>query len=75
MMKISGRLRQRSTHAPAATLSGVQRESRSSASASPTISENTIAMTAISRLTRKPSRMNRTLFPVTSHSQLSGSKR
>ena len=35
----------------------------------------TIAMIAISRLIRKPSRMYRALFPVISHSQLSGSKR
>ena len=61
MMKISGRLRQTSTHMPAATLSGFQRDSRASASASPTISESTIAITAISRLTRKPSRMNRSV--------------
>ena len=74
MMKISGRLRQTSTHAPATTLIGVQRERRASASASPAISESTMAMTAISRFTAKPSRMNRRLFPVTSHSQLSGSK-
>ena len=55
-------------------LSGFQRASRASASASPAISEKNIAMIAISRLTRKPSRMNRALLPVTSHSQLSGSK-
>ena len=50
------------------------RESRRSASASPTISESTMAMSAISRLIRKPSRMKRRLLPVISHSQLSGSK-
>ena len=75
MMKISGRLRQTSTHAPTTTLSGFQRERAAQRERRPTISESTIAMTAISRFTRKPSRMNRRLFPVVSHSQLSGSKR
>ena len=75
MRKISGRLRKRSIHAPAAMLSGRIVEIRPSASPSPTIKLKTIAISAISRLTRKPSRMNRTLLPVVSHSQLSGSKR
>jgi hypothetical protein len=39
------------------------------------MSESTIAMSAIWRFTRKPSRMNRALFAVKSHSQFSGSKR
>ena len=74
MMKISGRLRQTSIHAPTTKLTGFQRDRRASASASPTISESTIAMTAISRFTANPSRMNRKLLPVVTHSQLSGSK-
>jgi hypothetical protein len=56
-------------------LSGLRRARRASASASPAISESTIAITAISRLIANPSRMNRTLFSVITHSQLSGSKR
>jgi hypothetical protein len=74
MMKISGRLRHRSTHRPATTDSGFQRERRESASARPKISESTMHSRAISMLIRKPSKMNRKLFPVISHSQLSGSK-
>ncbi len=63
MMKISGRLRHTSTQTPATKLSGFQRASRPSASASPAISDSTIEITAISRLTRSPSRMNRALLP------------
>ena len=66
--------RGRSTR-PRAMLTGRTRDSRSSASASPKISAKTIETSAISRLIRKPSRMKRTLLPVVSHSQLSGSKR
>ena len=47
----------------------------SSASSRPTIRLKIIAITAISRFTAKPSRRNRTLFAVMSHSQWSGSKR
>jgi hypothetical protein len=68
-------LRKTSIHAPAATLSGLNFDSRASARSSPKAIENAIAMTAISRFTRKPSRMKRALLPVTSHSQLSGSNR
>jgi hypothetical protein len=75
MMKMSGRFRHTSTHAPATTAIGLMRESRASARPRPATSASTIAMTAISRLIAKPSRMNRTLFPLTSHCQLAGSKR
>ena len=75
MRKISGRLRNTSTHAPATTATGRTRVSRASASSNPKASAKTIAMTAISRFTRNPSRMKRKLLPVTSHSQLAGSKR
>ena len=73
-MKISGRLRHTSTHNPATKLTGPIRDSLRRASARPAASESTIAMAAISRLISSPSRMNRRLLPVTSHSQLSGSK-
>jgi hypothetical protein len=75
MMKISGRLRQTSTQSPAGMLSSFEPEIRSSASISPKISESTIPITAISRLTRKPSIRKRKLLPDHTHSQLSGSKR
>ena len=73
--KISGRLRKTSTQRPATNASTGLRDSRASASSSPTTSETSIAMIAISRLIRKPSRMYRALFPVINHSQLSGSNR
>jgi hypothetical protein len=50
-------------------------EIRASASSSPKISEKTIAIAAISRLTANPSSRKRTLLPVVTHSQLEGSKR
>ena len=75
MMKISGRFRQTSTQSPAGML--IQRlfEILISASRRPKISENTIAIRAIWRFTRRPSRRNLKLFPVQSHSQFSELKR
>ena len=73
--KISGRLRNTSTHVPATQRKGLNTDRRASASSRPTISAKIIAMIAIWRLMRKPSRMNRALLPVHSHSQLSGLKR
>jgi hypothetical protein len=75
MMKISGRLRHTSTQMPAGTLTMRRFEIRASASTSPKISEKTIAIAAIWRLTRNPSSRNRRLLPVHSHSQFPGSNR
>jgi hypothetical protein len=75
MSSSSGTLRQMSIQMPTAVLSGRLRASRDSARAKPTMSESTIAMSAIWTFTRKPSKTNRALLPVVSHSQLSESKR
>ena len=74
-MKISGRLRHTSTHTPATNATALSLESRSNASTSPNARERTIAIAAISRLIANPSSRKRTLLPVITHSQLSGSNR
>jgi hypothetical protein len=75
MMKISGRLRQRSTQTPPTTASGRSFDRRVSARSRPKMSEKTIAIAAISRLTRNALSRNSRLLPLHSHSQLLGSKR
>src|SRR5918996_345882 len=75
MISTRGRLRQMSTQTPAGKLINRRLEIRINASRRPKISERTIPIAAISRLIRKPSTRNLKLFPVHTHSQLSGSKR
>jgi hypothetical protein len=74
MIRISGRLRHRSTQIPAGMLSRRLFEMRISASRRPKIIEKTIPMAAISRLTKKPSSRNLRLLPLHTHSQFSGLK-
>jgi hypothetical protein len=68
-------LRQTSTQIPTGTLTSRAPEIRISASRRPKMSEKTIPIAAISRLMRNPLSRNSKLFPVITHSQLSGSKR
>ena len=55
MIRMSGRLRQTSTQIPAGKLNHGRFEIRISARRRPKMSERTIPISAISRLTRKPS--------------------
>ncbi len=75
MIRISGRLRQTSTQMPAGTLTKRRFEILMSARRRPKMREKIIPITAISRLTRKPSIRNRKLLPVQSHSQFPESNR